>query len=187
MNSLTPSHLAHRPLSILPLQFPHVVADVLHLISDHRCSALKLDRLDEYVEKVSMYNCLSADTEQSGLYCREQRSETLDLPRHPGSLATKREGVQEYKGPPGLSNLMLHARVRLPEETSEASALPSRSCRFVFPPGSSAQWPQRQWPPSSTPGCHSPTGSEAAWSPSAAGEPTSHRPTPQSLGPPAYP
>ena len=46
--------------------------------------------------------------------------DALDLPRHPGSLATKREGVQ-YKGPPGLSNLMLHARVRLPEETSEAS------------------------------------------------------------------
>ena len=41
----------------------------------------------------------------------------VDLPRHPGSLATKREGVQ-YKGPPvrttavrppGLSNLMLCA------------------------------------------------------------------------------
>ena len=55
MNSFSPSHLAHCPLSILPLQFPHV-ADVLHLISDHRCSALKLDRLDEYVEKVSMYS-----------------------------------------------------------------------------------------------------------------------------------
>ena len=65
MNSFSPSYLAHCPLSILPLQFPHV-ADVLHLISDHRCSALKLDRLDEYVEKVSMYNCSSADTEQSG-------------------------------------------------------------------------------------------------------------------------
>ena len=75
MHEFPPSYLAHRPLSILPLQFPHV-ADVLHLISDHRCSALKLDRLDEYVEKVSMYNCSSADREQSGQYCREQRSET---------------------------------------------------------------------------------------------------------------
>ena len=63
MNSFSPSHLAHRPLSILPLQFPHV-ANVLHLISDYSCSALKLDWLDEYVEKVSMYNCLSADTER---------------------------------------------------------------------------------------------------------------------------
>ena len=42
------SHLTH-PLGVFPLQFPHV-ADLFHLIPDHRCSALKLGA-DEYVKK----------------------------------------------------------------------------------------------------------------------------------------
>ena len=86
------------PLRALPLQLPHDVPFVPHVIPDHSRPALKLD-LREYLRDT--YMCVrgkSKRTEQRAIAeSSAARRALLHLPCHPGSLVTKRGG-ELYKG-----------------------------------------------------------------------------------------